>query len=248
MSSQKKSRHIIVTGYSRSGTTMFYNMLRTSVKNYQFLDHEYPAALVLGIDNENRVTKRPLDIFSLEDILKNNVYGKELVLFICLRDIRSVMTSCHKSVPDDYFIGYDHQYFIASDGQISYSNPGIIEIHNAISSAFSNASFKKIIIKYEEVLKNPQRIQDILHKELGLEYLDDFKNFYTKNIPEKLSRALNEIRPVDKTRIESWKNPKHVQRIKSQFSRCTALFEILIQYGYEKDRSWYQEFKQSFSY
>lgn len=247
MSVYKKSKHIIVTGYPRSGTTMFYNMLRTSIKNYQFLDHEYPASLGVGIDNENRITKRPLDIFFLEDIRNNNKYGKDLSLLICIRDIRSIITSFQKSVSDDYFIGYDHQYFVAPDGQISYSNPGIIAIHNAIISAFSNPSFKKIIIKYEEVLKNPQQIQDILQKELGFEYLDVFENFYKNDIPQDLSWALNEIRPIDKTKIESWKKPKHVQRIKSQFTRCPALFDILIQYGYEKDRLWYEEFKKSFS-
>jgi hypothetical protein len=248
MSRQHKSTHIVVTGYSRSGTTMFYNMLRTSVANYEFMDHEYPAALAVRIDNRSRITKRPLDIFCLDSIQADNKYDKNLYLLICIRDIRSLVTSFHKSVPDDYFIGYDYQYFISRDGQFSYTNPGIIATHNAILNALQSQYFqKKILIKYEDMLKNPKDLQDLLAKEIGFEYKDNFENFYKKSIPPELLGPLNTVRPIDTTRIESWKNTKHFQRIKSQFTRCPDLFDILIQYGYEKDRSWYEEFKQSFS-
>jgi hypothetical protein len=222
-------------------------MLRSSVKNFQFLDHEYPASLVVGIDNENRVTKRPLDIFHIDSINNNNKYEKDLYLLICIRDIRSVITSFHNSVPDDYFIGYDHQYFVGSDGQISYTNPGIIAIHNAIANAPRSPYFKKnLLIKYEDILKATKDLQDLLAKEVGFEYKNDFENFHKTKIPVGLLGQLNTVRPVDTTRIESWKDAKHAQRIKSQFTRCTALFDILIQYGYEKDRSWYGEYKKKY--
>jgi len=82
----------------------------------------------------------------------------------------------------------------------------------------------------------------MLKQELGFSYTDSFDNFHKKEIPENLSRTLNTVRPVDKSKIASWKDKKHEQRIRSQFTRCPALFDILIQYGYEKDRSWFNKY------
>ncbi|MCG8324430.1 MAG: sulfotransferase, partial [Thiotrichales bacterium] len=105
-------KHIIVAGYPRSGTTLFYNMLRTSIEGYEFMDRECPASRTIGIDNKNRITKRPKDIFSIGDAVNNNNHDKYISLIILIRDIRAILTSKHKSVPDDYFIGFDHSYFV----------------------------------------------------------------------------------------------------------------------------------------
>src|SRR5262245_35536865 len=115
--------HVVVCGYSRSGTTLFYNMLRTTVRNCHFLDSERRAASVIGETVENYITKRPLDIFDIENIHRNNRYGKAIRYIVMIRDIRSVMTSRHQSVPNDYFIGFDHQYFV-DGGMASFPNPG----------------------------------------------------------------------------------------------------------------------------
>jgi hypothetical protein len=243
----KQPRHIIVTGYSRSGTTMFYHMLRSSVKGYEFMNEEVPAERAVGADRNSRITKRPLDLFSLEQIVRNNQYRKSLCLIILIRDIRSVLTSFHSAVPDDYFIGYDYQYFLnRATGEYSYRNPGIIAIHQAIVQAIHNPHFeKKIIIKYEDIVSATRQQQEYLGRELGLEYSGNFEDFYRHSIPEHLSRQLNNLRAVDETRVETWKNPAHAQRIRSQFTRCPALFDILIQYGYEKDRSWFDSYRRS---
>jgi len=225
---------------------MFYHMLRSTVKGYKFMDEEVPAERLVGRDHKNRITKRPLDLFNLDQIHKNNRYRKRLSLIILIRDIRSVLTSFHSAVPDDYFIGYDHQYFInRATGENSYRNPGVLPIHEALVQAMSNPNFdKKIILKYEDILTSPDRQQAFLGEELGLMYGDDFKNFHEHAIPQHLTRQLNTVRKVDTSRIESWKKPEHAQRIRSQFTRCPALFDILIQYGYEKDRSWFEPYRR----
>ena len=225
---------------------MFYHMLRGTVNGYEFMDEEVPAERLVGKDRKNRITKRPLDLFNLDQVHKNNRFKKRLSLIILIRDIRSILTSFHSAVPDDYFIGYDYQYFInRATGENNYRNPGIQHIHEAIIQAMNNPDFeKKIILKYEDIIRSPKQQQEFLGRELGLKYRDSFENFHKYTIPQHLTRQLNEVRAIDESRIANWKKPEHAQRIRSQFTRCPALFDILIQYGYEKDRSWFEPYKR----
>ena len=70
----------------------------------------------------------------------------------------------------------------------------------------------------------------------GLEMRGKFEDFYKFAIPEKLTHQLNGIRPIDHSRIDSWK--KHPERVRQQFTECPALHDLVIKYGYEKDTSW----------
>jgi len=222
-------------------------MLKAAVMNFEFPEQEAPASKVLGMDRRNWITKRPLDLFDLESICKSNRYQKELLLVILIRDIRSILTSFHRLVPDDYFIAYDFQYFVnRATGTILYQNPGVIPIHQAIMQALQNQNFKKkLVLKYEDIVRSPGKQQEYLGKALNLEYKDKFDNFHKNGVSDRLSWALNDLRPVDESRIEGWRKPEHAHRIRSQFTRCPALFDILIQYGYEKDRSWFEPYKRN---
>ncbi|MEO1959767.1 MAG: hypothetical protein ABGW82_02115, partial [Paracoccus sp. (in: a-proteobacteria)] len=57
-------RHIVIAGYPRSGTTMFYNMMRHSLPGFKYPPREVPAAGYVSVPG-NYVTKRPLDIFDV---------------------------------------------------------------------------------------------------------------------------------------------------------------------------------------
>ena len=234
-------RHILISGFSRSGTTMFYNMLRHSVTNLDFLDKEYPAAQIIGTDPRNLVTKRPLDIFDIQNIISANKLGKTLDFIVLLRDIRSIITSTHKSVPDDYFISYDYQYFIPPNGTPTRTIPGILHTYQAIVQLFKcNLPGRKIIVRYEDLVQNTVRTQAYLAQVLQLGYRNRFENFHEAKIPDLLSIPLNKLVAPDETRIKKWKQPEHRERIRTQFTQCPALFDILIQTGYEKDRNWFE--------
>ncbi len=221
---------------------MFYNMLRHAVDNYAFLDKETPVLSLLGSEG-NVVSKRPLDIFDIDKIPQANVHKKDVHLIVLVRDIRSIMTSRHQGVANDYFIGYDYQYFISANKAPQYINPGIIKTHNAIFKAYETKACKNILfVKFEDLVSDPASIQQRLGCELDFTYKDSFEDFHQGTIPAQLQAPLNSIRSVDKTRIDSWREEKHKQRVLSQFSRCPALFDILIQYGYELDRSWFEEY------
>lgn len=235
-------RHVFICGYSRSGTTMFYNMLRTTVTNFRFLDRERPAHTVVGASPDDYVTKRPLDIFNVDDILAANVFRKRVFCIILIRDIRSIVTSFHQSVPDDYFIGFDHQYFI-NDGRASFTNPGILQIHAAIAKTWQRRDLVKIILRYEDILKDMDNVQAQLGKAIGFTYEGSFADFHKHETPAGLERALNRRRAPDAENTAAWRAPRHRQRIRDQFTRCPQLFDLLKHYGYETDDHWFDAYR-----
>ena len=239
----RSARHIVLTGYSRSGTTMLYNMLRSSVAGMSFLDDEYPAAQYIGDRRRSYVTKRPLDIFDLRNIFAANIHNKSLDFIILVRDPRSLVTSFHKSVKTDYFIGYDHQFFVPPQGEPQFVNPGLIRTHMAISQ-FLNAQLpcRRYLCRYEDLVCHTDRIQEQLGLALDLSYKALFTDFHRGHIPEALQGPLNGIRAVDSSGLGRWRSEEHFQRIKQQFNACPQLLDIVRAYGYETDDAWFEPY------
>jgi len=220
---------------------MFYNMLRTTVTNFHFLDRESSARPVIARP-EDYVTKRLLDIFDVGKILAANVLGKKIFCIMQIRDIRSIVTSRHVKVPDDYRIGFDHQYFV-KDGTATYVNPGILQIHDAIRYTWQRRDLTKMILRYEDILRNGDTIQAQLGAAIGFQYNGVWRDFYKHETPPTLEYQLNTLRPPDLATIEGWRAPKHRQRIRDQFTRCPHLFELLKLYGYETDDRWFEPYR-----
>lgn len=226
-------RHIVVCGFSRGGTTLFYNMLRNCVENFEFMDRETRGLESINLQG-SRITKRPLDFLEIENI--KNRSTKKVDFIFCIRDPRSLITSYHKSVPEDYFQGYKNMYFIPSGGKPSLTYPGIKPTYDV----YNRVKDEVFTLRYEDLIRDPDATQRELGECLGLEFKDQFKNFGTKeeNIPENLQRALNGIRPIDESRTTAWMN--HPERIKEEFNQNPDFFDVLIDLGYEKDNSWFK--------
>jgi hypothetical protein len=237
------SRHAFICGYSRSGSTMFYSMLRTTVTNWQFIERELPARLVIGASTESFVTKRPLDIFDIDHIVAANVFRKQVYCLILVRDIRAIVTSRHKRVPDDYFMGFDRQYFI-QDGAATYTNPGILQTHAAIAQARQRRDIRIVTMRYEDILRHPDDVQSRLGGEIGFAYRGSFRDFHKHEVPVALEAPLNALRPLDLASIDAWRAPQHRARIRDQFTRCPQLFELLKLYGYETDDRWFDAYRE----
>jgi hypothetical protein len=237
------SKHIVICGYCRSGGTLFYNMLRTSVINYHFLDQEHPAEQIIGNDADSWITKRPLDVFRIKSILEANHHNKEIVVLVMLRDIRSILTSRHSEVPGEYFIGFDHQYFIDSKkGDIGYTNPGIVAIHEAIMGLSEIKNITVQYLHYEEMVMNTQEVQDRFQNELFFQYKAGFSDAYQPEQSNHLLAPRNSNPAMETSRIIAWKNGEHYERILAQFKSCPRLLEILRVYGYEENDEWFGTF------
>lgn len=223
---------------------MFYNMLRTTVTNFQFVDREWPARLAIGHAPINMVTKRPLDVFDADQIVAANSLGKEIICLVLIRDVRSLVTSMHKNVPDDYFVGFDHQYSV-HDGKATYTNPGILQTHVAISRMQQRRDLRCRVLKYEDVLCHTDAVQAHLGREIGFTYRGSFRDFHRHQTPADLEYQLNQLRPIDVGSIDAWREPRHRARIRDQFTRCPALFELLKAYGYEQDDAWFLPYRDA---
>jgi len=198
---------IVVCGFCRSGTTMLYNMLRTTVYGYAFFDKEAPGASVA--DDAKVITKRPIDIFWQTDRRR----------IICIRDPRAVLTSQHWSAPGKYFCDADRD---------RNGRPGLLRQWRAIQQLEGER------VQYEELVRDPQTVQARLGRRLGLSYVGHFADFWKHRTPERLEKALNGRRPLDKG--HDWRD--HMPRLRDQFARFPELHDCMADLGYAGDDSW----------
>lgn len=240
-------RHLLVTGFSRSGTTLLYNMLRCSVDGLGFLDREMAASQMIGHTSGSWATKRPLDVLAIEDILLANRFCKAIVVIVTVRDIRDLITSRHRDVPGHYFMGHNHQYFIPGDGgRPTYTNPGVVETYDAIRRLLATWPPETIqLVRYEELVGDTDRVQQTIGDRLRLRYNGSFRDFHKQDVPQALQGPMNGVRPVERSRTRRWRQPEHHWRIFREFSRCPQLFDILEALGYEKNRDWFAEIEAS---
>lgn len=155
------------------------------------------------------ITKRPLDIYK---------HYPDKRAIIMVRDPRAVLTSKHWSNPDEYFVSADR----------CLRHKGLLAMWQAIKAK------EGYRLRYEDLVASPDREQCRLGDEFGLDYRGKFSSFHKAHIPDRLERPLNGIRPVDKG--HDWR--EHMPRIEEQFTKFPQLFDVLIEMGYEADRSW----------
>lgn len=226
-------KHIVICGFSRAGTTMFYNMLRNTVSNFKFFDREC-RALDLIDHPGNIVTKRPLDSQEIEQIKKTS--KKEVHFIFCIRDPRALITSYHKRVPDDYFMSYDRMYFIPEGSPPTMTKPGVRPTYDAYVKVRDQVT----TVRYEDIVTDPNAVQTMLSDTFGFEFDEPISNYgENQDIPERLQIALNGVRPIDKSRLDAWK--LHPERIKEQFENNREFFDVLVDLGYEESDEWFRK-------
>ena len=235
-------RHLIIAGQGRAGSTLFYNMLRYSLKGFHMPRSEARAVTLLGTPG-NVCTKRPFDIFEMPDILRAAAGRKRVDLIVTLRDPRDILTSRHSRVPDDYFYGADLCYFIPPTGKPELRAPGFLPVHKAILEVAGSGLFPQGIffLKYEDLVDYPDDVQRLLAEQMDLKFEGSFQDFHRQDISSDLESAMNGVRVLDVSRKEKWKAPEHRERIIEQFTRFPVLHDILISLGYEKDRRWFED-------
>lgn len=227
----EKPKHLVISGFPRSGTTMFYNMIRSSLASKAFLpDKEMSALSTIGIYAENIVTKRPLDILNIEEIDKKLGSIREITHIVLIRDPRDLVSSKHDSVPNQYFQGYDYQFFVRP-GFKSISGPGINAVANAINKAIDEKR-RVIFVKYEDLIKDPDAVKNILESSLGFSFKGSFTSFHKDNIPEDLKIQLNGVRSIKNQTKPAWTLGERYQRALQQLKQFPELEELAVNLGY----------------
>lgn len=217
--------NILLCGMGRSGSTLLYNMMRSSIEGYTFYDREIS---ILNVPKGNRCTKQPANVYSLDLIVKTTP-GVKIIL--CIRDPRSVLTSKMR---------WNSQWYKQSWNETRRNGEphkkGLIHVHRACKEALKYDPF---ICKYEDLVTDPEGVQSRMKDKFNLSLCGNFRDFHEHYVPRRLRAQMHGIRPVERTRIDEWKN--HPERIKEQFRQCPELFDAVEFWGYEKDKTWYKE-------
>ncbi len=244
--------HLVVCGLPRSGTSLLYNMISSSLSGYRF--EQFEQYFVFRLHRlGNWATKAPLDILHINQIDTLNINRKKLIILIMVRDIRDVISSRHPILPDEYFIGYDYSWWPQNNKftKWQYDAPGVVAIHWAIQDAIKQRS-DVMLIRYEDLVSSPDTMQNEIAKKFGLLFQTKFSEYH-KNPQKHAYRYEGKYTPKDPSlvmegqkssteRVARWKqSQEQIQRVKQQFYECKELFDILEAYGYETSRDWHIE-------
>ena len=230
--------HVIVCGYPRSGITLLYNMLRTTVKNFEFYDREVSALKFIVDEGDpdmvNRITKRPLDFMRAGHF---EAFIPDVRFIVCIRDPRSVLCSKHWHSTTEYKVSWDKAiHSVEEDGSIK-EMMGLIEMDRGLLRIT-----KPHYVFFEQLVEDPWTVQTRLGRLFNFEYGGVFADFHKHDIPELLQIQMNGVRPLDISRIKPWL--KHRKRILQQFRECPYLHELLYKYKYELNLVWFSMLKK----
>lgn len=232
--------HIALCGFSRSGTTLLHQMLLTSVANAWVAPDERSLNKVSRLWPRTIITKRPLDIFDVND------YSgfRRLCVLIIIRDPRDIITSRHAAVDDDYFIGADYVYHIGKNNQKFKVSKG--SMLSTFSQIKNLANMKNTsLLKYEELVERPENVKTWFERVWGLKFKRPLESFHLSKELSLLS-PLNGVRSPETTRIGKWKrDPDDRQRVIQQFQEFPEMHQILFQFGYEINKDWLQRLSSS---
>ena len=228
------SLHIVICGFPRSGSTLLYNMMLTSSNpenDLYFWGGEKRALSVVG-KQWRQISKFPSDLFFIPTIQQEcEEQGIEPRFVLTIRDPRGVLTSVHANSEGQYKVGWDYALGTNVNGLTGGKTEGLLTYIQELKK------YPDILtIRYEDLISKPNEIQEIIGDYLNLSWNTNFNTFHKRIIPKGLHHQMNGVRELDKSRIDGWRD--HPERIKEQFERCPALFDALIDLGYEEDNEW----------
>ncbi len=248
-------KQIIICGYPRSGTSLFYNMLSSALQNFN-IDSWETSALDSIWKFDNHASKSPVDLFQLNEIASKNIHNKELCVVVLMRDIRDIITSRHQFAPDDFVIGYEGAYSFSGEYpnyKKKFDGPGVERYYSIMKDLSDNELFNLIVIKYEHLVSDPDKCQKSILKAFNVEFDGSFSEYHLRKERHKLKyegkhSALDKkleksSDAVEKKYVKRWSEPEYSKRIAEQFTNHPQLFDILIEQGYEASRDWYQEYE-----
>lgn len=176
---------------------------------------------ILFIKNKYIATKHPLDFMSLNEII--NAFKNPLIICL-LRDPRDVIISKHYKNKADYLINYPTwKEAIEAYESFDYDN--------------------KLLVHYEDLIRNPDLVQKQIAETENLDIKYNFKEFHHHVVQKHQDiKSLGGIRPIDPKNSGKYTQPEHFDRIKDQLQQFPDMSEYLIKYGYEKDKKWEKHF------
>ena len=251
-------RHLTVCGVPRSGTSLLYNMLCATLDGFAFDRGERVTSSMLW-RYEDRASKSPADVFRARDFERHNMHRKTIAMIVTVRDVRDVVTSRHPWAPDRYLIGYEGGYHFhgpAREREVYWDASRGLEAYFTQIEALRRAPPCTLcLVRYEDLARDPAAVQARLGRDLDLCFHGAFGDYHTRPETHAIRYASTSSHqdgapgaaggPVSTTRIGRWRLPEHRARIRDQFTRFPALFDLLAAYGYETDTDWFAPYREA---
>ena len=215
--------HVVVCGFPRSGSTLLLLIIESCIANVKTFGQERPA-MGWHVQNELRnhpflVSKKPDDILRIPELREFYSERKaKLQLVLTLRDPRAVLTSFHNRVKNDYYVSPERW----------------CNTFNHFKMV--SGSEDSVTIRYEDLINDPGSIQNQLSQLVGWDVKLPFEDFHSQASEKFKGEALNNLRPLDKSTLEKWRQPKHRDRIRTLLKEIPKLPEILIELSYEQNK------------
>ena len=175
------------------------------------------------------ITKDPNDVFFLDEIRAFYATHQADVRFILtVRDPRAVLTSVHGISTDQ-----PADYYIPTARWPAYY------AHVRYAQQFDGV----LTLEYRNLICHPAEVQRRLTEFIGWHVHMPFDQFHTAASPDfRDFGALNGLRPLDPTRLDSWRQEKHRDRIRQILQEIPEMPEYLIEMGYESDSRWVRDY------
>lgn len=220
---------VVCCGFSCSGSTLLYDMLRSTVRDVFMPPEEMTARDFLDRD-EPVLSRRPLDVFRVSVLTRENAHRKDLRFILMVRDARALISAHHDRAPMQWFQGYDHQFHLAADG-ISYSTPGVLYT-SEVALNVSRRSLPVFVCKYEDLMRDRDAMQAAIGEFTGFRMEGRFSE-----LPADEDFGAGHLRP--------WEHdPAAGARVVRQFRLEPRLFDVLTDWGYESDEAWFDTLAQ----
>lgn len=246
---RRQRTHVLICGFPRSGTSLLFNMMAATLPGYRRDEFERYAPNRLHRLG-NYITKAPMDVFHVRELDKLNINRKKLAILVVVRDVRDVLSSRHPLIPDEFFIGFDHSWWpnrTTPEGW-SYSAPGIVDIFDEMFRIRERSDV--MFVRYEDLVLEPGTVQAHVADRFSLPFTGSFAQYdrITTNHPylyKGRHKARDEAlalegKPLTTTRVQRWRTDQRIRnRVRSQFERCSRLFEPLEFFSYESSRTWF---------
>ncbi len=218
---QRLEQHVVICGFPRSGSTLLQGWLESALPNATTFGRERAGLLVARRHWPGRrpllLTKRPGDIERLDSI--RSVYqGRptRVSFIITTRDPRAVLTSKH-SASSNYYVSVDRWRAVAK----------------AVERHANDADV--LMVDYAEIVLAPARTEERIATFLGCALTKRLATAH-EALPSGFDgRALNGVRPLDPTRLNTWQAPQHAERLRAVSQACPEIATYLMHHDYDRD-------------
>ncbi len=209
-------RRLHVVGCPRSGTTLVAELIATCFADVAHDEHELsifrPAPRIAPV----YASKKPMDVKRIGPLLRADPH---LFVIGVHRDPRAVITS-EIAGEDRYRISFDRWERCIDAARTLAGHPRYLEV------------------AYERLVSDPDAVQaDVAARFPFLVRRHAFSEFARHAQPSARAQiAMGGVRALDANRNARWQ--QHLPRVKAELLRHPRMLDVLIELGYERDRSW----------